>query len=250
VARIMTAGIKQKALASPLNQPLSWVRARLAIVALDPDVPQRIDDGALAPSDALTLAKYADRPDVIAHAHNESSLVISRGGSNAPKPPSPSNNKSPTSSPLRGARHQRPHRFATRRHVPHQSTDPRPRPRQRRSRVRDLSRRCRQPIQLGRRRAGRRVLHRTETASPQRGQRTDRPEPDQQQDTADQGPPCRAGSTQLGYEPADDQKPHPTRHAETPPRTTRGRLTRAAVRPHAAQSTNPCGPGDNARRQQ
>ena len=64
-ARIMAAGMKQKALAAALNRPLSWVRARLAIVGLPTAVQDAIDAGTYEPSDALTFAKYADRPDVI-----------------------------------------------------------------------------------------------------------------------------------------------------------------------------------------
>ncbi len=62
----MAAGMKQKALAATLNRPLSWVRARLAIVALPVEAQDAIDTGVYEPSDALTFAKYADRPDVIA----------------------------------------------------------------------------------------------------------------------------------------------------------------------------------------
>ena len=61
----MAAGMKQKALAAALNRPLSWVRARLALVGLPTAVQDAIDAGTYEPSDALTFAKYADRPDVI-----------------------------------------------------------------------------------------------------------------------------------------------------------------------------------------
>jgi hypothetical protein len=64
-ARIMAAGMKQKALAAALNRPLSWVRSRLAIVGLPTAVQDAIDAGTCEPSDALTFAKFADRPDVI-----------------------------------------------------------------------------------------------------------------------------------------------------------------------------------------
>jgi len=65
VARIMSAGMKQKALAAALNRPLSWVRARLAMVGLPADVQDAIDAGTYEPSDALTFGKYADQPAVI-----------------------------------------------------------------------------------------------------------------------------------------------------------------------------------------
>ncbi|MGH9136625.1 MAG: ParB/RepB/Spo0J family partition protein [Acidimicrobiales bacterium] len=68
VARIMAAGMKQKALAATLKRPLSWVRARLAIVALGADVQVAIDAGDLEPSDALILGRYAECRDVIAAA--------------------------------------------------------------------------------------------------------------------------------------------------------------------------------------
>ncbi len=57
--------MKQKALAAALNRPLSWVRSRLAIVGLPTAVQDAIDAGTYEPSDALTFAKYADRPDDI-----------------------------------------------------------------------------------------------------------------------------------------------------------------------------------------
>jgi hypothetical protein len=59
------AGMKQKALAAALNRPLSWVRAHLALVGLPTTVQEAIDAGSSEPSDALTFAKYADRPAVI-----------------------------------------------------------------------------------------------------------------------------------------------------------------------------------------
>jgi ParB/RepB/Spo0J family partition protein len=65
VARIMSAGMKQKALAAALNRPLSWVRARLAMVALPATVQDAIDAGTYDVSDALTFGKYADQPAVI-----------------------------------------------------------------------------------------------------------------------------------------------------------------------------------------
>lgn len=65
VARIMAAGMRQKALAAALNKPLSWVRARLALVALPVEVQAATDAGVFEPSDALTFAKHADRADVI-----------------------------------------------------------------------------------------------------------------------------------------------------------------------------------------
>jgi len=58
--------MKQKALAQQLNQPLSWVRARIAIVALPVEAQAAIDAGELEVSDALKLAPYADQPDIIA----------------------------------------------------------------------------------------------------------------------------------------------------------------------------------------
>lgn len=65
VARIMAAGMKQKALAAALNKPLSWVRARLALVALPVEIQEATDAGVFEPSDALTFAKHAERPEVI-----------------------------------------------------------------------------------------------------------------------------------------------------------------------------------------
>ncbi|MFV0308018.1 MAG: ParB/RepB/Spo0J family partition protein [Desertimonas sp.] len=65
VARIMSEGMKQKALAAALNRPLSWVRARLALAGLPTNVQQAIDLGRFEISDALTFAKYTDRPEVI-----------------------------------------------------------------------------------------------------------------------------------------------------------------------------------------
>jgi ParB/Sulfiredoxin domain len=47
------------------QRPLSWVRARLALVGLPSAVQDAIDAGTYEVSDALTFAKYADRPDVI-----------------------------------------------------------------------------------------------------------------------------------------------------------------------------------------
>ena len=65
VARIMAAGMRQKALAAALNRPLSWVRCRLALVGLPAAVQDAIDTGTYEPTDALTFGKYADRPAVI-----------------------------------------------------------------------------------------------------------------------------------------------------------------------------------------
>lgn len=68
VARIMAEGMKQRALAAALNRPVSWVRARLALAGLPVEVQEAIDTGRFQPSDALTFAKYLDRPEVITAA--------------------------------------------------------------------------------------------------------------------------------------------------------------------------------------
>lgn len=68
VARIMGEGMKQRQLAEALNRPLSWVRTRLALAGLPAEVQEAIDAGRFQPSDALTFARYVDRPEVIAAA--------------------------------------------------------------------------------------------------------------------------------------------------------------------------------------
>lgn len=65
VTRIMGEGMKQRALAVSLNRPVSWVRARLALAGLPESVQEAIDAGRFEVSDALTFAKYVDRPEVI-----------------------------------------------------------------------------------------------------------------------------------------------------------------------------------------
>ena len=64
-ARSLGSGMTRKAFAAALNRPATWVRARLAVAGLPVKVQAAIDAGRLEPTDAVTLAKYADDDELL-----------------------------------------------------------------------------------------------------------------------------------------------------------------------------------------